>query len=426
MERMNHLIYLALLIVAFGCSHYTPVADSLVAIQIQDRNGFTETISTQERLENYQNVDFLLSQPFKKVLRVYKNDGKNHSIITTYHPNGSIAQYLEAKEMRASGIYREWFPNGQMKIDSYVIGGTADITQGAQKDWLFTGTSQVWDEDGHLMARIPYQNGVLQGTSTYYFPSGTVQCLIDHVKNMEDGDQIEYYPNGNMKSRTRFEKGRRKGQSFGYFDNNLQAWTEKYIEGLLLSGNYYTIQGEQIGEVEDGRGLQARYEGNSIAFLVEIRQGVPEGAVKKFNSKGDLQALYSIRAGKKHGEEIDYFQPEAGEKERRPKLSIQWDQGSIHGIVKTWYRTGQLQSQREYSRNKKSGPTCAWYRNGSLMLVEEYEDSILTKGAYYKKNHNDPISTIMNGNGTAYIYDEDGSFMKKIAYAKGKPTDPED
>ena len=89
---MNKFSFILLLFAAFGCSHYSPEGDPLVAIQIQDRNGFTETISTPERLENYSKVDFLSSQPFKKVLRVYKSEGKNHSVITTYHPNGSIAQ----------------------------------------------------------------------------------------------------------------------------------------------------------------------------------------------------------------------------------------------------------------------------------------------------------------------------------------------
>lgn len=421
-------IFLILLVFsAFSCSNYTPSnGDPLVAIQIQDRNGFTETISTPERLENYLVVDFLASQPFKKVLRVYKKEGKNHSIITTYHPNGSISQYLEAKEMRASGAYREWFPNGQIKIDSYVIGGTADVTQGAQKDWLFDGVSQVWDEDGHLLARIPYNGGVLQGTSVYFYPSGVIQCQISYEKNMEEGDRIEFYPNGNVKSRTRFQKGVRTGSAYGYFENSLNAWVEEYTEGLLLRGIYYNVQGERIAEVEDGRGQQARYEGDAVIFLLEVHQGAPEGVVKKFNQKGDLLALYSIKSNKKHGEEISYFLPESGEHERKTKLLIQWDQGSIHGIVKTWYRNGQLQSQREYCRNIKSGPTCAWYKNGSLMFVEEYEDGILVKGAYYKKNQNNPMSTIMNGNGVAHLYDEDGAFLKKIVYAKGKPADPED
>jgi antitoxin component YwqK of YwqJK toxin-antitoxin module len=422
---MNKVLFL-ILIFAVGCSHYSTEADPLVAIQIQDRNGFTETISTPERLENYLKIDFQSSQPYRKILRVYKKEGKNHSIITTYHPNGSISQYLEAKEMRAFGVYKEWFPNGQLKIESYVIGGTADITQAAQKDWLFDGMNQVWDEDGHLVAQIPYRGGSLQGTSVYFYPSGTIQCQVPFAKNMEEGDRIEFFTNGNVKSRTRFEKGVRIGPSTGFFENGQKAWVENYTDGLLLRGLYYNGQGEQISEVEDGRGVQARYEGSAIACLLEIRQGTPEGVVKKFNSQGDLIAIYSIKGGKKHGEEMIYFLPEAGEHERRTKLSIEWDQDSIHGTVKTWYRSGQLQSQREYAHNQKLGSACAWYKNGSLMFVEEYEEGSIVKGAYYKKNHNQPVSTITNGNGTAYLYDENGAFMKKVVYAKGKPTDPEE
>lgn len=418
---------LALLFLAFGCAHISSSRlDPLIAIHIQDRNGFTETVSSPERLENYTNVDFLSSQPYRKVLRVFKNNGKNHSIITSYHPNGSIAQYLEAKEMRANGVYREWFPNGQLKIEASVIGGTADITQGAQKDWLFDGINNVWDEDGHLTAQIPYHGGSLEGVSVLFYPSGFVKSQIPYVKNMEEGEQIEFYPNGSVKSKITFARGIRTGKSVGFFDSGKKAWEEEYADSLLLGGHYYNLQEGLIGEVEDGRGIQARYENNSILYLLEIRQGTPEGMVKQFNSKGHLLSIYSIKSSKKHGEEIAYYPLETGEKEPKQKLSIQWDHGSVHGIMKTWYQNGQLQSQREYVKNQKLGPSCAWYKNGSLMFIEEYEEGVLTKGAYYKKNRNEPISTVMNGNGIAHLYDEDGIFMKKITYAKGKPIDPED
>ncbi len=420
--------YLAVLVIlAAGCSHYqTDGGNVLTAIQIQDRNGFTETISSPDRLVVYQNMDFLESQPYKKVLRIFKNQGKNCSIITAYHPNGTIAQYLETKEMRANGSYREWFPSGQIKIDSFVIGGTADIIQGAQRDWLFDGMSQVWDEDGHIVAQIPYEKGDLQGTSIYFYPDGTQRCLIPYIKNMEEGERTDFFPNGDIKAKVQFEKGRQEGRSMGYFSNQKLAWQEEYREGLLVNGLYYNNHSEQIAEVVDGRGIQARYDGDSISFLLEVRQGTPEGFVKKVNKFGELIAQYSLKNGKKHGEEVAYFRTENRKEKPLQKLSIHWDQGTIHGIVKTWYPNGQLQSQREYARNQKLGPSCAWYNNGSLMLVEEYEEGTLMKGAYYKKNQDRPISTVTNGTGIAYMYDEDGIFLKKIHYEKGKPADPQE
>ncbi len=418
--------YLFLLLWIAGCTNHRLEEDPLVGIQIQDRNGFTETISHPEKLMHYEAIDFLAAQPFKKVVRVYRKEGKSHSTITTYHPNGQIAQYLEAKEMRAYGAYKEWFSTGQIKIDASIIGGTADVAQGAQKDWLFNGLCKVWNEEGQILAKIPYENGSMQGTCVYFYPSGETQKTIPYAKNMEEGEMIEYYPSGRVRCKTRFSKGARKGASLGFFENGARSWEEQYSEGLLLQGTYYSPEGEPLTQVEGGRGVQAHFEGDRLSWLIEIKQGAAEGVVKKFNAKEELQQVYSTKCARKHGEEMNYYPSEERGDELKPKLSIQWETGAVHGIVKTWYRNGQLQSQREYSRNQKSGPSCAWYRNGSLMLVEEYEAGKIIRGAYYKKSQSEPTSTILNGNGTANLYDEEGVFLKKISYIKGKSLEPED
>ncbi|MBI3900998.1 MAG: hypothetical protein HY324_02470 [Chlamydiia bacterium] len=407
-----------------SCSRHTGSFDSLIAIHIQDRNGITETISIPEKLENYEKFDFLDSQPYKKVLRVYKGEQKNHAIITSYHPNGTLAEYLEAKEMRANGYFREWFPNGQMKIEAFVIGGTADITANAKKDWLFDGTCKVWDEQGNLVATIPYKKGNIEGVSVSYLPSGQIQKEISYYNSVEEGEYIEYYRNGSIKFKQCYSKGLKNGPSTGYFSNGTSAWTEECIEGRVLHGSYFSFNGDLIAQVKDGRGFQAIYYEDSIAFLSEMHQGKPEGSIKKYNVHEELTATYFLKNGKKQGEEIEYFPP--SNKELRPKLSICWDQDMIHGIVKSWYPNGQLQSQREYCRNERLGPSCAWYKNGSLMLVEEYEEGRLVKGAYYKRNQNDPVSTISNGKGIATLYDEDGFFLRKVSYSKGKPIEPEE
>ncbi|HLB53427.1 MAG TPA: hypothetical protein VJK48_06955 [Chlamydiales bacterium] len=421
-ERYKFIIF-GLLILC-GCSHISSSFDSLIAIHIQDRNGITETISVPEKLENYENVDFLSSQPYKKVLRVYKGDKKNHAVITSYYPNGTLAQYLEAKEMRANGYFREWFSNGQLKIEAIVIGGTADITPNAKKDWLFDGLCKVFDEQGNLVATIPYIKGSIEGLSTSYYPSGQIEKEVPYHNSMEEGELLEYYQNGTIRTKQHYMRGQKNGASIGYFSNGTIAWVEEYAEGKILQGAYYSFEGDHIAQVRDGRGAQALYNQDSIAYLSEMHQGMPEGLVRKFNSKGEVIATYFLKNGKKQGEEIEYYLPPESQ-EWHPKLSIQRDKDTVHGCVKSWYPNGQLQSQREYCRNERLGPSCAWYKNGALMLVEEYESGHLTKGAYYKKNQNDPVSTIVNGKGIATLYDEDGYFLRKVTYSKGKPVEPD-
>lgn len=423
---MNRFL-ISILILAAACHHSGPTNEPLAFIQIQDRNGLTETISNPERLTAYEAVDFTSSQPYKKVLRVYKADGKNHSKISTYHPNGVISQYLEAEEMRAHGAYREWFPNGQLKIEAKVIGGTADISPGSQHDWLFDGLSQVWDEQGNLVAKIHYEKGALEGPSLYFFPSGQIQRELPFVKSNLEGEAIEFLSDGQIKSKTHYKRGVQEGESLGYFKDGQLAWVEEYTDGLILKAAYYNPQGELVSEIENGGGFQALYEDKALA-LIEFRIGKPDGIVRKFTPSGELHRSFHLKNGQKQGEEVEFYlasEMEGVKDKPLPKLSLSWNENTIHGCVKTWYNNGQLQSQRDYSHNQRSGSSLAWYRDGTLMMIEEYEEERLINGQYYRINKRDPISTVSNGNGLVTIYDEAGTFLKKIPYAKGKPVDPE-
>lgn len=419
-----------LFLLATGCHHTMDNRESpLVSIQIQDRNGMTETISVPERLESYQGVDFLDSQPYKKILRVYKRDNRVAAKITTYHPNGGIWQYLESQDMRAFGAYKEWHPNGVLKIEATVIGGTADVVPGAQQDWLFDGLAKVWDEQGRLQAMIPYEKGVLQGHSITYFSDGQMKRETPYVNNALEGESIDYTPDGKILSKTCYRRGLKHGPSVGFWPNKENCWTEEYQDGLLLDGRYSSKQGILICEVKSGFGYQAMFKDSSLERIIEYRRGQPEGTVKVYSPNGELKSLYHIKNGRKQGEEIEYYSSQErmdGEgKEPLPKLSLPWESDMISGNVKTWYNDGKLQSQREISRNKKNGASIAWYRDGSLMLMEEYEEDRLMSGQYFKKSRKESVSTISNGNGTATLYDDMGGFLRKVQYVKGKPVDPE-
>lgn len=424
---MRHLSFL-FLVLALSCHRAIPETEPLSFIQIQDRNGLTETINNPDRLAIYETVDFFSSQPYKKVLRVFKKDGTNRSKISSYYPNGMIFQYLEGESMRANGAYREWFANGQIKIEANVIGGTADLAEGSQQDWLFDGLNQVWDEQGNLVAKIFYQKGVLEGPSLYFYPSGQVEKQLLFSKNLMEGEAAEYYPSGAIKSKSHYNRGVKDGESFSFLENGILACKEIYKNGLLLTGSYYDLEGKLLSEVENGGGFQADFENGSLT-LIEFKMGKPDGMVKQFNGCKELRKSFFIKNGKKTGEEIEFYAPSEieGTIDREallPKMSVCWNDNMVHGTVKTWYPNGQLQSQREYSRNQKCGTALAWYRNGALMLVEEYEEDLLTKGQYFKINKTESVSSIINGNGVAMLYDETGAFLRKVSYMKGKPLDP--
>jgi antitoxin component YwqK of YwqJK toxin-antitoxin module len=417
------------LIALYGCHRADQTLESpLISIQIQDRNGLTETISIPDRLETFEKLDFLSSQPYKKVLRVFKKEGKSAGIITTYHPNGLPWQYLEVQDMRALGAYKEWHQNGKLRIEASVIGGTADIIPNAQKDWLFDGEAKILDDQGRLQAQISYQKGMLEGISIYFYPNGQIQKRSPYRQNRLEGEELEFYQDGQLFSKTAYRMGIKNGESLGFWPKNQNRWIEVYQEGLLLKGQYFSTDGSILSEVNEGFGFQSIFQDSNVSHMVEYRRGSAEGLVKKFSPNGELKTAYRIKNTLKQGEEMEYYsqrEKEDGTQEFLPKLSIPWENNAINGIVKTWYPNGKLRSQKEYSRNKKNGSSLAWYKDGGLMYMEEYEEDTLVSGQYYKKNQKEPISTISNGNGTATLYDEQGMLSRKVQYIKGKPIDPE-
>lgn len=414
MKRLIFFSFLALI----SC-HYTRSSDAqLSLIQILDRNGLSETISDMERLERYEAQNFLDTQPYKKVLRVYRKKEKNRSVITTYHPNGQIHQYLEAEQMRAKGAYREWFPNGQQRIEAFLVGGTADLYEGGGGDWIFDRECRVWDEDGNPIANIPYQNGLLEGKSLYFFPDGEIERELIFKKNELNGPALTFRKSGELKEKTHYTNGMKEGKSISYFPDGNVEKKELYSEGRLLEGTYFDPEGKVISEVVKGAGYRALY-GEEYLKMIEYRVGIPEGTIREFSLSGKLRKVFSCKGGMKEGEEIDYF-PQGENASLNPKLSIEWKENAIHGSVKTWYENAQLQSQREFVKNMRHGPSLAWYKEGSLMLFEEYESDQLIQGQYYKKGCNDPVSCVIKGSGIATLFDEEGVFLQRVTYQNGK------
>lgn len=399
---------------------YIP-STTLTSINIIDRNGISETVSSKERLKKYQEVDWLSPQPFEKVLRVYTRDsiGEIHAYITSYYENGLVKQYLEVVNARAKGIYQEWHENGAKKLEATVLGGDADLTTDSQKTWLFEGTSEVWDDCGNLEAHFCYSNGALEGHSYYYHRCGSIWKSIPFCQGLIDGTYFVYLENGQLFHSSEYVQGKKSGTSLRYWMNSALASEEFFCENEILSGRYWDCKGNLICEVIDGNGTRAVFGKESVVELQEIRHGNLEGEVRSLGAKGEVVRLFHTVNGLKHGEEIEYYPISYSREPLRPQISINWWEGKIQGVTKTWFPNGVQESQREMSGNKKNGFLTAWYTDGAIMLMEEYDQDKIVRGQYYKKGDRIPVSEIKNGTGTATLYDSEGHLIQRVNYIKG-------
>ena len=416
------LPFLCLLAAVAGCNRQNHQNPQLMSIQIFDRNGFKETITSADRLKMYQKTDFSAPQPYTKVVRIYSRSasGKTPSRLTTYHENGEIWQYLEVVNGRACGNYREWHDNGKLRLELTVIEGLGDLSEEAQMGWLFDGICRVWDEQGHLEAEFNYEKGLMQGMAFYYFPNGKLEQQIPYEKGKIDGDTLLYDRNGHLIGKSIFVQGKRQGLSTFKGNDDCPPYTETYQDDLLVDGAYQDFSGKIFSCVEKGFGKKALFARGSLQALEEYQAGIPEGEMQIFNEQGVLESSFQIKDGKKQGQEWIYY-PALKEEEPQPKLCITWLDDQIHGISRTWFLSGVLESEREMYENQKHGVASAWYSDGTLRLVEEYDHDELVSGMYMKRGDSHPVSSVEAGEGTATLYDPEGFFLKRISYEKGQP-----
>lgn len=392
----------------------------LVSISIMDRNGLSETVSAKERLKNYESSNFLTAQPYQKVLRVFAKNkqGDSLSIITSYYPTGQIRQFLECSNGRAHGRYLEWHTNGQKKLQSSVLGGAADLDEKSQTTWAFHETSYCWDEEGNLIADMPYSQGILEGVSRYFYSSGALSQAIPYHKGEIEGDSLSYDEDGTLLESTHYSKGIKTGKSLGFWPGSKPQWDELWQNDLLQEGKYFTQDATLVSTVEKGAGKRCIFGDEGPLELQEYKNGLPEGEVIIYDDKGTIIRRIFVKDGEKHGDEIYYWPT----KPSQPKLIIQWDNGQVHGTVKTWYENGTPESSREMSRNLKQGTLTGWYKDGQLMLIEEYEKDRLIRGDYLKKGTSLPITKVRDGKGIATFFDNDGTFRSRVTYQDGKPV----
>ena len=401
----------------------------LVNINIIDRNGLSETINSKERLKFYETTDFLTSQPYQKVLRVFgkDKDGAIRSIITSYHANGQVKQYLEVMNGRAQGQYVEWHPNGKKKLLGSIIAGIADVDVKAQLSWSFDGSCFAWNEEGIVLTQIPYVKGDLHGTARYFHANAALAKEVPYIKGAIDGEMKCYSPDSTLLESTHFSQGTLEGTSAGFWNADCPAWTEYFNDGFLQTGSYFDTKGILLSSVADGCGRRCIFDATGPHEFYEYIDGKPEGQVLVLENNKFLICSYFLKDGEKHGKETLYYSKRPFLKNTDsppvPKLSVDWYEGKIHGMVKSWYDSSVQESQREMSQNVKQGTLTAWYKNGNLMLIEEYEKDKLVRGEYLKKGESRPISRVEKGKGIATLFDCDGNFNRKVPYQDGRPVD---
>ena len=140
----------------------------------------------------------------------------------------------------------------------------------SKTDSLIQGEAEVYDDEGRLLEKATYVDGVFEGERTLYHPSGERQSVETRVGGRYQGPFRAYYPDGQLEL---------EGE---YVDDTMTGiWTRYYPDGAKMEEVTFT----------DGR------EGGPF------REWYPNGQPK---ASGNYVASASLPGAKEQGELLMY------------------------------------------------------------------------------------------------------------------------
>jgi antitoxin component YwqK of YwqJK toxin-antitoxin module len=205
-----------------------------------------------------------------------------------------------------SGWYREYFVDGQLKMEGLLKAGLSDSTwlyyhengvlkaQGTERFGLKEGYWMYYHDNKVVSAQGNYVNGVQVGSWKYYYPNSQLSSQGEMAAGRKDGKWLSYYEIGSLKGESTFNNG--DGPYKEYFPNgklriegfvkqekNHGLWQYYYDNGALEARcDFKECEGWYTGYFPNGK---LRMEG-------KIKDGNKIGSWKLYDDEEALAGYY--------------------------------------------------------------------------------------------------------------------------------------
>lgn len=122
-------------------------------------------------------------------------------------------------EKPINGLYKIYYPNGaiRMEVDS--------------QNGLPNGIGKFYGEDGVLIDKAMFKDGVFNGEFYNYYPDGQVHNELLYVNGVLHGIQKTYDENGGLIVEVTFENGKAV-KGYAVVNDEQVAFTEEELEKL--------------------------------------------------------------------------------------------------------------------------------------------------------------------------------------------------
>jgi len=173
--------------------------------------------------------------------------------------NDGQAQFVYSyKDNKLHGITREYYPSGELKVESsYEEGQLLN--------------EKYYRLDGQIEYNLIIKDGVRYETLRKFHPSGKLFRKRHLVNGKQSGLEKEYYPTGKIKAERTYKNGKKQGMAKGYYDNGQVQGAWEFDKGVPVAATIFYPSGEKH-------------------LVHEFKNGRIHGITKEYDKKGRLKA----------------------------------------------------------------------------------------------------------------------------------------
>jgi len=202
-----------------------------------------------------------------------------------YFPNGNLMSEIYFKNGRANGAFKTYYENGNVE------------EEGTWKGRVYTGGFKRYHENGTLSQEKHFNaNGKTDGTVKYFYDNGQVELEFTTVNGVENGKAIRYYPNGDVKEILIFDENGEmvKREEKARVNPPVQKKKEEKGEGVVAKG------AENMGGTKIVDGYHKTYNDNKdILMDGEFKDGkLIDGKHYIYDEYGLLERIEVYKNGK--------------------------------------------------------------------------------------------------------------------------------
>lgn len=184
-------------------------------------------------------------------------------------PDGPVKEFDDNGQLRTEAVYQNNKLNGE--ILRYGDDG-ALLSREQYKEGLLQGPAEYYIpvKEGQMTARCFYRNSRLEGERTLTQPDGSLRQQEYYKNGRLNGERTCYYSSGKLESREQYEEGKLHGKRELFFPSGEVWYQENYVKGRL--------DGERFGFFATGK-----------VHLEEFyTDGMLEGTRRVFAENGEL------------------------------------------------------------------------------------------------------------------------------------------